>query len=121
MRLRQLQDVSRELDRRDLHAEAQAEVGHLVLAGVACRLNFALDAPLAKAPGHQDAPQPLQILLCAIPLNVLGIDPLNLHSAIVCDTAVADGLIDGFVGVLQLDIDRKSTRLNSSHLGISYA
>src|SRR3989440_509421 len=44
-----------ELDHRTLHAETDAEVGHALLARVAHRLDLALDAAVAEAPGHQDA------------------------------------------------------------------
>ena len=48
--------------------------------------------------------QALEVLLRAVPLDILRIHPLNLHPAIVGDAAVADRLIDGLVGVLQLDV-----------------
>jgi hypothetical protein len=41
------------LDHRELHAQADAEEGHLVLARVADRLDLALDAALAEAAGHE--------------------------------------------------------------------
>ena len=46
--------VARELDHRELHAEADAEVRHLVLARVADRLDLAFHAALAEAARHQD-------------------------------------------------------------------
>ena len=48
-------DVARELDGRDLHAEADAEVGNAALARVARGGDLALDAALAEAAGHEDA------------------------------------------------------------------
>src|SRR5207302_3448922 len=47
--------VPSELDHRALHPEAQTEEGHLLLPGVADRRDLALDAPPAKAAGHDDA------------------------------------------------------------------
>src|SRR5687768_16708557 len=44
--------VARELDRSDLHAEADAEIGDLRLARVLYRRDLALDAALAEAAGH---------------------------------------------------------------------
>ena len=53
-------EVARRLDHRHLHAEADAEIGHLALAGEARRPDLALGAALAEAAGHQDAVHPLQ-------------------------------------------------------------
>ena len=44
-----------EFDRRELHAETDAQVGHLVLARVTDRGNLALRATHAEAAGHEDA------------------------------------------------------------------
>ena len=48
-------DVARELDRRDLHAEAEAEEGHAVFAGELRGANFPFDAAVAEAAGDEDA------------------------------------------------------------------
>ena len=50
----QPEHVARVLDDRDLHAEADAEIGHAALARVAHGLDLALDAALAEAARHQD-------------------------------------------------------------------
>ena len=47
--------VAGELDHRALQAEAQPEVRHLVLAGVAGGGDLALDAAEPEAAGHDDA------------------------------------------------------------------
>ena len=49
------EDIASVFDDRDLHAEADAEVGNLVFAGITGGLNFALDAAAAKATGDQNA------------------------------------------------------------------
>ena len=46
--------IARELDGHDVQAEAEPEVGDAVGAGEAGGLDLALDAPLAKAAGHDD-------------------------------------------------------------------
>src|SRR6266496_5152505 len=46
--------VPRILDHRELHAEADAEVRNIVLAGVADRLDLAFDAALAEAARDED-------------------------------------------------------------------
>ncbi len=100
----ELEDVAGEFNGGNLHAQAKAQVGNLVLAGVSGGLDFALDAPLAKAARHQDAAQPFQHLLRPEFLNRLRLDFLDLHPAIVGHSAVGDGFIDRFVGVVQLDV-----------------
>src|SRR5262249_1049012 len=76
-------DVARELDAGDLHPEAEAVVGHLALAGVLSSLDFALDATMAEATGHQDAAHALHELRHALALDVLRRDLLDLHLAAV--------------------------------------
>src|ERR1041385_4559538 len=46
-------NISRELDRGDLHAEAEAQVGDFVFAGEFRRADFSLDAAFAEAAGNQ--------------------------------------------------------------------
>jgi hypothetical protein len=46
--------VTGELDDGDLQPEAQAEIGHVVLARVARGGDLALDAALAEAARHED-------------------------------------------------------------------
>ncbi len=48
------------LDHRHLHAEADAEIRHLALAGEARRADLAFRAAVAEAAGHQDAVDMLQ-------------------------------------------------------------
>ena len=54
IRAGQAEHAARVLDHGNLHAEADAEVGHAVLAGVAHRRDLALDAALAEAARHED-------------------------------------------------------------------
>ena len=54
VRASELAHVARELDDRELHAEADAEERHAVLARVADRVDLALDAAIAEAAGHED-------------------------------------------------------------------
>src|SRR5207249_10418938 len=88
----------------DLHAQAQTQVGQVVLARIARRLDFALDASFTKPAGHQDTAQPTQVLFGPVAFEVLGVDPLDVHAAIIGHAAVADGLVNRFVGVLQLNV-----------------
>ncbi len=75
--------VARELDGRDLHAEAQPEVGNAALARVAHRRDLALDAALAETAGHQHAVDVAQQLGGAVLLDVLALDPAQLDARAV--------------------------------------
>ncbi len=54
----QPENVARELNGRDLHSEAKAQVGHLVLARILGGKDFSFDAALAETAGNQNAAQP---------------------------------------------------------------
>ncbi len=47
--------MARELADRDVHAEADPQVGDALLAGVARRLDLALETAAAEAAGDEDA------------------------------------------------------------------
>src|SRR5678816_4508501 len=69
--------VARVLDRRDLHAEADAEVGNLLLARELRGEDLALDAALAEAAGHEDRIEARQVGDVRGG-DVLGVDRLDL-------------------------------------------
>ena len=54
-------DVAGVLDAGGLHAEADAEVGDVVLAGVADGVEHAFDAALAEAAGDEDAVEAFEL------------------------------------------------------------
>ena len=54
-------DVARVLDAGGLHAEADAEVGDVGLAGVADGVEHAFDAALAEAAGDEDAVEAFEL------------------------------------------------------------
>ncbi len=95
--------VPHRLDHRHLHAEADAEIGHLALAGELGRPHLPLRAPLTEAAGHQDAVHPLEPLggRAVVALEGLGLDPVEIDLDVVGHPAVDQGLDEGFVGVLQ--------------------
>src|SRR5262245_1158471 len=74
----QARDVTRVLDDRELHAEADAQVRDAAFARVLDRLDLALDAALAEAAGHQDrvdaVQQPRAVLLDVGRLDELDLD-----------------------------------------------
>src|SRR5881394_2001036 len=74
-------EIARRLDHRHLHAEADAEVGHLARAREAGRQDLALRAALAEAAGDENAVHVLQIRRRVLALEHLALDPgeLDLH------------------------------------------
>ena len=83
MRVRALEaaDVARELDHRQLHAEADAEERDAVLARVADRGDLALDAAVAEAAGHEDRVEAAEQRRRAAALDLLRVDVLELRRA----------------------------------------
>src|SRR4029079_7787600 len=95
----QFENVPREFDRGDLHAEAKAEVRNVVFASELGGLDFSLDAALAKTAGDQNPTQSLKMFVGAVAFDFLGVHALDFHAAIVGDAAVNDGFINSLVGV----------------------
>ena len=97
-------EVPGRLDDRHLHAEADAEIGHLSGSCEAGRRDLALGAALAEAAGHQDPVDPFQAVDRALGFEDLGIEPVHLDPDVVGDAAVGQGLGQGFVGVDQAGV-----------------
>src|SRR2546426_10895026 len=94
------------LDERRLECQAPPEEVQLVLACPTDPLEHAFHAAHAEAAGHQQSViRAEQLAPSRLVGKPIGRDPIDLHAAF--DQAAAG--------------DRKSTRLNSSHLVISYA
>ena len=92
------------LDHRHLHAEADAEIGHLALAGEARRQNLALRAARAEAARHQNAVHALETRRRVGALENLALDPVELHPHPVGHAAVGQRLDQRFVGVLEAGV-----------------
>ena len=75
------------LDNGNLHAEADAEIGHAVLPRVAYSPDFALDATLAKTAGHEDCIHPLENVR-ALLLDLLGVDILDVDFGTCLDAGM---------------------------------
>ena len=58
-------DVARVFNAGRLHAEADAEIGDLILAGVADGVEHAFDAALAEAAGNEDAVEACELRFVA--------------------------------------------------------
>src|SRR5205823_13815677 len=90
---------ARELDDHALHAHAEAERRHTALAAEAGRLHFPLDAPVAEAARNDDAVEADERFDVIGALEMLAIDPLQLHVAPGRPRGVADRLGDREVRV----------------------
>ncbi len=93
-------DVAGVVDDRHLHAEADAEERHLLLAGVATGRDLALDPALAEAAGDEDAVGILE----RGGVEVLGADQVDLDVDAVVVAAVLERLDHRLVGVLELHV-----------------
>ena len=92
-------DVAGELDAGGLHAEADAEVGDLLFAGVADGVQHALDAALAEAAGDEDAVEAFELRLVAavvgsLRLQAFGFDPGDLELEVLGDCAVGERFLE---------------------------
>ena len=98
--------MAHEFDHRDLQAQADAQVGHIVLARVLRRQLLALDATAAEAAGHQDSLHigEDRVEVCALLAQLIRLHPLDAHPGVVGDAAVLQRLHHGEVRVVQLDV-----------------
>src|SRR5581483_10270736 len=95
--------VARELDRGELHAEADAEVGNALLPGVADGGDLALGAALAEAARNEDRIHFLQRRDAAL-LDLLGVEVVDVDARAGVDAGVLQRLVQRLVGVLQVDV-----------------
>ncbi len=108
----QAADVAGVLDAGGLHAEADAEVGGVGLAGVADGVEHALDAALAEAAGDEDAVEAFELMLVfesgavfgVAGLEAFGFDPGDAELEVVSERAVDEGFLEGLVTVFVLDV-----------------
>ena len=84
----QTEHVSGVLDRHALQPEAQPEAGHVVLPGEAGCGDLALHAALTESAGDDDPVKVPQAVLAEQPLDVLGLDPVDLDVGTVVDAGV---------------------------------
>ena len=96
--------VARELDHRHLHPQADAEERHALFARVADGVHLALDAAAAEAGRHQDAVHLRQQRGRAAPLDLLGVDVVQVDAAVVADAAVNQRLVEALVRFDQVDV-----------------
>src|ERR1017187_2043109 len=102
--LLQAAHVARILDHHGLHAQADAEIRHLLLARVANGVDHALDPALAEAPRNQYAVVALQLPLPSVAQHALSLDPVDIHLQLVRQPAVQQRLLQALVGILVFDV-----------------
>ncbi len=103
VRIRQSSDVAGELDHRHLHAQADAQIGNPLLAGVAYRGDLAFDAALAETARYQDGVHASQTGQ-AVPLDLLGVDIVNVDLGVGVDAGVQQGFVQRLVGIGQIHV-----------------
>ena len=96
------ENVAGVFDDRNLHAETYSEIGNLVFARIFCRQNLALNAPVAEAPGDEDAVDAIEVRRRAVLLDTFGIDAQNLYLAVVADARVCERFVNRLVRVLKV-------------------
>src|SRR5215472_979406 len=104
----QTADVAGKLNARGLHAQANAEVGNLLLTRVADAVEHAFNPALAETTGYQDAVKTFELHL-VVAIAVFALQPLGFHPGqvqlqVVRHCAVDQRLFERFVGVLVLHV-----------------
>src|SRR5215467_14539319 len=84
--------VPRGLHNRHLHAEANAEIRHVPLAGKLRRADLALGAALSETARDQDAVDMFKEGGGILALEHFALDPVEIDPYLVGDAAVAEGL-----------------------------
>ncbi len=95
--------VAGELDDGQLHAEADAEVRHLVLAGIADRRDLAFGAAPAEAAGHQNGIHALQDVGPVL-LDVFRVEIGDIDLAAGMNPGMLDRLDQRLVGLGQVNV-----------------
>src|SRR5207237_10825022 len=87
-------NVARELDRRALHADTNAEVGDLLFARIADRTQLAFHAACAETGADQNAVDLGQLAVVPLVFQRFRIDVDDAHLDVVGDAAVDQRLIE---------------------------
>ena len=89
---------------RHLHAEADAEIGHLALTGEFGRGDLAFRAALAEGAGHEDGVDVFQVRRRVFLLEDLAVDPFKVDTHLVGDAAMGQRFGQRLIGVLEARI-----------------
>ena len=98
------QHIACKLDDHALHAQANAEGGHVVLTAPPQCHKLALDAALSKSRCHHDAVVAGEQLLDVGVGDLLAVDIVEFQASVMIGAGVQQALVDALVGVLQRDI-----------------
>ena len=91
-------------DHHYVHTQTQSKVRHTVLSSVLCRLDFALDTPIAKATGNNDSLDISKQRLGPLCLYIFRIDPDNLDKELEALGTHLPGLVEsGNISELYID------------------
>ena len=93
-----------QFDHHDVQPEAQPQARDLVLTGVSGGRDLALDPPPSEPARDHHAVEIVQPSLGQQALDLLGLDPLDLHVGGVVIATVLEGLDDRQVGVGEVDV-----------------
>src|SRR5712692_2914186 len=104
VRAREADDVSREFDHGELHAQANAEIRNLVLARMLDRLHHAFNPPLAEAPGDKYRVHAFQQHADAFLLDRFRIHVADADPAARVDPGVDERLVERLVGIGEVDV-----------------
>ncbi len=97
------QHVTGELDDRDLHTQADAQIRDLVLTGITYRRDLALDAAQTETARHENGVDTFQ-QAGALILDVFGVDITQVHFGTALDASVAHRLDQRFVRVQKFHV-----------------
>ena len=98
----QSEDIAGKLDGDALHAQADAERRDVVLAGIFGGNELAGDAAFAEARADEDTGLVFQGLGHVVFRQLLAVDEVHFHLAVVVGAGLREGFADGLVGVLQV-------------------
>ena len=94
-------DVPRILHDRHLHAEADAEIGHRLLARPPRSPHLALDAPHAETTRHENAIEVRETALDLLGRKALGVKPVDVDLVVVEHSRVIERFVHRQIGIGQ--------------------
>ncbi len=100
----QADHIAGELDDGALQAQADAEEGDFAFAGMADGVDLAAGAAVIETAGNKDAVQPAENSFDSVALDFLGFNLANHGPAVQADAGMVEGLVNGFVSVVVLDV-----------------
>ena len=111
-------NVAGELAHGGLQAQANAQEGYLVLAGVLGSQDLALEGALAKAARHQDAIHATQHFVNVFAGHAFAIHQLGIHGVVAMHAGVMQSLNDGKVSVGQAGVLAHDANLHGAGAGV---